>query len=841
MKKKKNVYLILIGLSLLVILLGMKPGYLFGSTTDWLNQHTVFPEYFRSLFYETKSFLPSFAFHLGAGQNIFHFSYYGLLNPIVLISYLLPNVSMATYLQIANIILILLSVLLCYYWLHKRGGDKKLCFLGSCLFLCATPLIYQAHRHFMFVDYMPFLFLGLLGMDRYVEKGYRSLLIIGIFLMILTSYYYSIGGLFVLAIYYIYRYLELHQFSFLSFLKDGICFLYPYLLGILLSGVLLLPTLYVVLHGRSDPGSTTSLLALLLPKIDLKTVLYDGYGMGLTVISAIALIYSLFSFKKERRFLGISCLIVSVIPIFMYLLNGTLYVRSKVLIPFIPLFILLTTFFLQEAKTKKASVFWFSSFPLLLIAGLPPYFLFSSDKMLAIPFTIDLIVTVLCFHFYQKQAKEVWLVGVVALAILFNIFLNQTESYVSIQKYQQINDPKYQETVEELHKQDPEVYRMKQLEWNLPILNKVYHPSFYQTSLYSSTQNAYYHDFFQNYLGNAISNRNNLMNSSTPNLLFDTYMGIRYVFGEEPSLGYEEVEGLKTTVYENKDAFPVIYARSDLLAKEVFDQIAYPYQTDLLLRNVIVDHNIETKATSNIKRQDLTYQVTSKDHLSVKKTKEGYHLEVKEKVSFEIEIEEDLTNQILFLNFLVSNDVSCKQGDRFITINGKTNKITCQDWLYANQNHDFQYVIAEKGDNRHLSITIDKGVYEIKNIETYLLDYQEIEKLHANIDPFIFDQDQTKGDVIKGSIDVSKDGYFVTTIPYDPGFTILVDGKKTEYERINEAFLGFPITAGHHEVEMIYQSPWLKEGKIMSGIGTILFLVTLGLDGYRYCQKKKLW
>ena len=52
----------------------IKGTYLFGSSTDWYAQHTSIPEYFRTLFYNTKDLLPDFAMNIGNGQNIYNFS-----------------------------------------------------------------------------------------------------------------------------------------------------------------------------------------------------------------------------------------------------------------------------------------------------------------------------------------------------------------------------------------------------------------------------------------------------------------------------------------------------------------------------------------------------------------------------------------------------------------------------------------------------------------------------------------------------------------------------------------------------------------------------------------------
>ena len=63
---------------------------LFGAKVDWVSQHSVLPDYFRRQFYETGNLFPEFAANIGGGQNIYNFSYYGLLSPVILPSYLLP-------------------------------------------------------------------------------------------------------------------------------------------------------------------------------------------------------------------------------------------------------------------------------------------------------------------------------------------------------------------------------------------------------------------------------------------------------------------------------------------------------------------------------------------------------------------------------------------------------------------------------------------------------------------------------------------------------------------------------------------------------------------------------
>ena len=54
---------------------------------------------------------------------------------------------------------------------------------------------------------------------------------------------------------------------------------------------------------------------------------------------------------------------------------------------------------------------------------------------------------------------------------------------------------------------------------------------------------------------------------------------------------------------------------------------------------------------------------------------------------------------------------------------------------------------------------------------------------------------------ITSTINVDTDGYLVTSIPYDRGFTIKIDEKIVEKEIVNTAFLGAKIRKGNHKIE----------------------------------------
>lgn len=81
---------------------------------------------------------------------------------------------------------------------------------------------------------------------------------------------------------------------------------------------------------------------------------------------------------------------------------------------------------------------------------------------------------------------------------------------------------------------------------------------------------------------------------------------------------------------------------------------------------------------------------------------------------------------------------------------------------------------------------------------------------------------------ITGSITLADDQQAVmTSIPYDKGWTILVDGKKVNYTTYADTFMQFKCSPGKHTVEFRYVSPGFKLGILIAVIGffaAILYL-----------------
>lgn len=816
--------IILLTIVTIVIIFCIHGGYLYGSELDWNNQHSIVPEYFRSLFYKNLDLFPDLALNIGGGVNIYNYGYYGFLSPIILISYLLPFLSMKTYIQISSILIVYSSVILFYYFLrNKFKEDASL--LGSIAFATASPLLFHSHRHLMFISYMPFLILALIGVDKYFRNDNKKLLSISILLIILCSYYYSIGSIICVVIYGIYKYISLNKkITIKSFFKDGFRFLYPIIIGILISSILLVPTAYVILTGRMPNIDLVTLSDILIPKINVKFLLYNSYGIGLTSFAFISLIILMMDKKRENKYLFYILSSIIIFPIITYLLNGTMYIDSKVLIPLLPLYSYSISYMFNTIFNKKIDIkklFRYSVILLLIV--------FIGKSSYSNYFYIDYIISFIIIYFllYKNNYKKTFTVIYLILLTTYSVIANKEDKLVKSSVIKDNNE------IKELVKDIDTIDRIAFLKnYSINVNNIFGNINLYQNYVYSSTSSSLYNKFVFDVFDREMQHRNRLILSSVKNIMFLMFMNNRYLVGENINIhGYKEINKIgNTSLYENTDILPFMYVSSNTYNINNYNKLSFPYNDEVLLNNVITNNGDNKHYNTKIKevflrRSDIKYIDTNI------KIENNVIYSMKRNSKLIIDVPSDAKGKILFVSFNLSNSQSCSIGDMAISINGNINKKTCNEWKYYNGNDSFTYVISDKDLN---SVTVEflKGEYHIDNLRLYYISYDDIKDINKNITKVNIDK--IDGDNIYTSVNNIEDGYFVTSLPYDKGYTVLVDGKKVETEIVNKYALGFKLDKGNHNIEISYKSPFKNIGIILSIVGIVLFI----FNNYNLFKKK---
>ena len=84
--------------------------------------------------------------------------------------------------------------------------------------------------------------------------------------------------------------------------------------------------------------------------------------------------------------------------------------------------------------------------------------------------------------------------------------------------------------------------------------------------------------------------------------------------------------------------------------------------------------------------------------------------------------------------------------------------------------------------------------------------------------------------MIEGTISAMKDGVFMTSIPYDEGWKVYVNGEEAETTRILEGFLGVELPKGDYTIKLVYQCPGLVKGLITTLFGILCFFVIVKIE-----------
>ena len=762
MKKRDKFYITILLLLPILFVLCVSTYSMYGSKLDWLSQHVSLADYFR----QTKQLLPDSFENLQGQTNAFSFSYYGLLRPDVLISYLFLNVPTSFFIISYATLLWSSTGVLCYYWLRNKGYKNSISFFSSICCICAN-CFFQSHQQIMFVEILPFLFLSLILID----KNKRQWIILCICMALFHNYFYTPGMILILLLY---------DYDQHKTIKDMII---PIVLGVGLGAVLWLPTGYLILNNHKSVVQT-NLFNLFVPNLTLKGLVYDNYGCGLTVISWIALFQGL-QFEKTKK-LSILLIFMFVFPIFSYILNGTLYARTKILVLCLPLVLMILAHWLQERKLNKG---------LLVLAGL---FLCTKTMFLGL-----LVALVFIGYYFMDKKECLMMYAFVPMIVFTGLNYNQC---LDLKLYNSM----YSKNKQELIQRNDLKQRTADLDQAGYSVNRIYDLKEKKASSYTSTSNSLYNTFVYDIIKSPISQSNRTIITDSENYLYLSMMSVQNVLSKDSDLyGYKEVDTKgKYKLLKNKNVFPMVYVTNDTLSESKYDKLFYPYNLDTVYNRTIVNGE------------------TSKDYISkmklVKNLDQSFLIHNKKKTKKTIPIDFDAKNKLICIDFDIKNYTNKKVS---ISINGMKNTLSKKYSVYPNGNKHFTYILSKKA-LKQFDVTLSKGKYKISNIRVYTCDMDAFDRKVTKIKSLKTDS------IFKGEVTTSKEGYLVTSYPYEKGYEIYIDGKKQKVEIVNKAFVGCKIKKGSHIITIQFHAPF-------KNIGLCVSILSIMIGGFWIWKKSK--
>lgn len=115
----------------------------------------------------------------------------------------------------------------------------------------------------------------------------------------------------------------------------------------------------------------------------------------------------------------------------------------------------------------------------------------------------------------------------------------------------------------------------------------------------------------------------------------------------------------------------------------------------------------------------------------------------------------------------------------------------------------------------------DSGNLELS---VYRLDYQVLDAAVSDLGSTAMTVDSFDSTHIDGHIRTEQSGGLILSIPYEPGWTVLVDGERITPALFADTFLHIPLDAGEHTVQMSYRPAGLTLGILVSLFCLFAFL-----------------
>ncbi len=723
------------------------------------------------------------------------------------------------------------SVLLFYRLLLADGADDFPAFWGSMLFLLSA-CFFQTHRQVMFINYMPFLLGALLTIK---QKKYGRVCI-WLSLVYCNSFYYAIAALAVAGWYW---YREEGRSFFAGYVKAAA-------ISIGLAAALLIPTGLAILEHKREGTGPEGIFSV---RGDFSSVLYSPYGMGLTVVC----LYALFLGLRIRKLRADSVfyLLISGFGLAAYVLNGMLYARSKILVPFVPLVLLhCVRVFGKIGKEDGKGYFW-PFVPLSFVAAC-----YAGRERFAWIVADLLVLSVVLLLLRKIRAQRAVTLLLLVLPAFFFLKTAETDGYVERKKAEEIAletknngngwiTPVYAGqweaqtggapfSVGAKAGKEQALYRFDSIYEPLATGNRDASAGRKKSTMYSSVTDEAYRKIYYDRLMTPVQINNRIAVLAADNPFLFHFMGIRYLETETGRVpdGYEIVEQRGSRVIaENKEVLPLAYLTTDIMEESAFHKLDEYDKLDALMQTTVVNDAAESggdtetgveEAEPHMQEREIEFVPFSVPQgLSIEKKDAGvYEITAERKCSLALELAEPVKDEILLLSFAVKN----RAGNAVvIDINQIRNKLSGKNAPYPNRNEVFHYQFAEPGEDgiTHLSVTLSKGKYEISEVmwHTYAKELMAKRKVtQVQPEPLIGHE------ILSCTAEAAENGYFVTSIPRQWGMKLWIDGERARMLTVNEAFCGAKVAAGHHEIKITFTSPGLRLGYGISAVSLVLFL-----------------
>lgn len=780
--------------------------------TDMYHQYAPFFSEFQYKLKTGGSLL--YSWDVGMGVNFAALYSYYLASPLNFLIILCPKALIIEFMTYMIVLKMGLSGLtMCYYLRkHCRTMDLGCVFFG--IFYAMSGYMAAYSWNIMWLDCILLFPLIVLGLERLCREKKPMLYVISLGISILSNYYISIMICMFLVVYFICLLVldrvdsarELWQrawrFALYSLLAGG------------LAMVTLLPEIYALQATASGefnfPQTVTQyftifdMLARHIGNVQSETGLDHWPNIYCSV--AVLLMFGIYVQNKaiEIREKAVYIVLLAFfylsfsVNVLNFIWHGFHYPNS---LPcrqsFIYIFLVLLICYRAYTKLR-----WINMRRINLAFALAMGYVLLAQKLITddgfhfIVFYIAMLFLALYYLFFWMWKHKKASYNALAMGMLLLVTVEAAEN-MTVTSVTTTSRTAYTEDnadvrtlVEKAQAEDTDFYRFEKI--SRKTKDDGAWMNFPSVSLFSSMAYAHCSDFFR-LIGCEASTNAYSITGSTPlvNMLF----GVRYaLYSEEPeqeekrALEYVDASG-STQLYRNLYSLPLGYMMSD-------DELT-AWLTDIGTPALVQNSLCDALQTNPVLISVLGMPNGEEYDFAADQAGEYY--------------------------VYISNPRIKK-----VTVNYETTAVS-----FDNTDRGFFLELGWLEEGEMVNLRSDTTGQSMQ-CEVYRFDYGALDSVYKKLNDSALTVTGWDDTEVQGIIEVEENGVMMTSIPYDPGWSVWVDGVQMETQEVKECFLGVRLTEGTHEIVLRYFPQGLKAGMLLTAIS---ILVIAGL--YLLEQKKK--
>lgn len=772
-----------------------------------------------------------YSFTKGLGGDIFSLNTYYTSSPLSFILLLFTKNNLVNGIYFLTLLKIGLSGLTFMFYLNKSYKIKNIyALLFSISYaLMSYNIVYI--MSLMWIDAVILLPLIALGIEKIINHNRSFTFMMCLTLALISNYYIGYMLCIFSVLYYIYYYLlknDLKKYRELiySTLKIGL----KIILCVGLAAIIIIPTYFGLKSGKMAFDISifkfeynftflNYIYKLLIGSYDsIKTGGLPNVYVGIMPLILVILYFFNKKISKKDKILSLFFLAILYVSMIANPINLIWHgFQSPVWFPyrysFVISFIILKLAFdsLIKIEYKKINMVGAILFVLMILSFVTTALLKVNTNYLVYLISI---IAIIIYIVLLKNNKHLFIRYIMIVMIVGELFVN---SYLQIRgldkefKYDLKNEytdyvKEYQPYIDYIYALDNSFFR---LEKNF---SRSHNDNMTFNNRGISNFSSLYHGGVNKFLANLgylqVQYWVNYNNGST--IISDSLLGVKYVLSQGRDYPYYDLINRKdeVSIYQNPYALSLGYLANKDMALSKVSLNAFEFQNYIL--NVLSESSsnyftkasiIKTNIVNLVAMGEDTYQI-------VDNNKDNY-------IEFIVESKEDELYAY------------------FEKLNKSNLEVYVNDIYYKKLiDQDSNHITTIKTDKKTVSIKLkltDNKTYYINPL-FYKLDINKTKEDLLKLKNNQLNITEFGDDYISGEITSKENKILFTTIPYETGWKVLVNGKEVEKLEVFDAFIGIPLGEGKNTVELRYISHGYNEGKLISKISLGVALCYLVME-----------